>query len=70
MMKKTIKIPRVYTNPPCIDRLSYHRSNQNSLRQIDTRVKKCYDCDSVKPIIIIDNKFFCAPCGLKHSRRR
>ena len=36
MMKKTIKIPRVYTNPPCIDRLSYHRFNQKSLRQIDT----------------------------------
>ena len=36
MMKKTIKIPRVYTNPPCIDRESYHRFNQKSLRQIDT----------------------------------
>ena len=36
MMKKTIKIPRVYTNPPCIDRLLYHRFNQKSLRQIDT----------------------------------
>ena len=36
MMKKTIKIPRVYTNPPCIDRESYHIFNQKSLRQIDT----------------------------------
>ena len=40
MIKKTIKIPRVYTNPPCIDRESYHRSDQNSMRHVDQRKKK------------------------------
>lgn len=64
MMKKTIKIPRVYTNPPCIDRLSYHTFNQKSLRQIDTRPKKCYKCDS-NPVIIINKKYYCAKHGLE-----
>ena len=40
MIKKTIKIPRVYTNPPCNDRESYHRSDQNSMRHVDQRKKK------------------------------
>ena len=39
MIKKTIKIPRVYTNPPCNDRESYHRSDQNSMRHVDHGIK-------------------------------
>lgn len=25
----------VYTNPPCNDRVSYHRSDKNSMRHVD-----------------------------------
>jgi len=60
------KTYRVYTNPPCIDRLSYHTFNQKSLRQIDTRPKKCYMCDS-NPVIIINKKYYCAEHGLEEA---
>jgi len=52
MINKVIKLPRVYTNPPCNDRESYHRSDQNSMRQVDSRNKLCYLCDSKTDIII------------------
>ena len=46
----------VYTNPPCNDRESYHRSDQNSMRHVDQRKKICYLCDS-KADIIINKKY-------------
>ena len=52
MISKVIKLPRVYTNPPCNDRESYHRSDQNSMRHVDQRKKLCYLCDSKADIII------------------
>ena len=64
MISKTIKLPRVYTNPPCNDRESYHRSDQNSMRQVDSRNKLCYLCDS-KADIIINKKYYCATHGIK-----
>ena len=64
MISKVIKLPRVYTNPPCNDRESYHRSDQNSMRQVDQRKKLCYLCDS-KADIIINKKYYCATHGIK-----
>ena len=55
MISKTIKLPRVYTNPPCNDRESYHRLDQNSMRHVDQRKKLCYLCDSKADIIINKN---------------
>ena len=59
MISKVIKLPRVYTNPPCNDRESYHRLDQNSMRHVDQRKKLCYLCDS-KADIIINKKYYCA----------
>ena len=53
----------VYTNPPCNDRLSYHRLNQKSMRQVDESVKLCYQCDS-KAVIVVNKKYYCATCGI------
>ncbi len=53
----------VYTNPPCKDRSSYHRFDQNSMRQVDQRKKLCYLCN-FKAAIIINKKYFCAKHGI------
>ena len=55
MKRKIYKLPRVYTNPPQIDRGVYHTFNQNSMRQVDQRQKLCYECDS-KADVTINNK--------------
>lgn len=64
MKRKIYKLPRVYTNPPQIDRGVYHTFNQNSMRQVDQRQKLCYECDS-KADVTINNKYYCARHGLK-----
>ena len=61
------KSPIVYTNPPCNDRESYHRLDQNSMRHVDQRKKLCYLCDS-KADIIINKKYYCAMHGIKLQR--
>ncbi len=67
MISKVIKLSRVYTNPPCNDKESYHRSDQNSMRHVDQRKKICYLCDS-KADIIINKKYYCATHGIKLQR--
>ena len=62
-MVKTFKQYIVYTNPPCNDRLSYHRSLQKSMRQVDQSKKLCYQCD-LKAVIIVSKKYYCATCGI------
>ena len=62
MINKVIKLPRVYTNPPCNDRESYHKFTYNSMRQVDQREKLCYQCNS-KADIIINKTYYCATHG-------
>ena len=67
MISKVIKLPRVYTNPPCNDRESYHRLDQNSMSHVNQRKKLCYLCD-FKADIIINKKYYCATHGIKLQR--
>ena len=50
LMVKTFKWYIVYTNPPCNDRLSYHRSFQKSMRQVDQSEKLYY-----QPVVLTNN---------------
>ena len=54
----------VYTNPPCNDRVSYHKMTEKYIRQVDTSIKLCYKCDS-KAVIVEDKKYYCASCSLQ-----
>ena len=57
-------ISNVYTNPPCNDRVSYHKMTEKYIRQIDTSIKLCYKCDH-KAVVIEDKKYYCASCALQ-----
>ena len=54
----------IYTNPPCNDRIPYHKMTEKTTSHIDTRTKVCYTC-SRKAIIVIDKTYYCANCGLQ-----
>ena len=61
-------ISNVYTNPPCNDRVSYHKMTEKYIRQVDTSIKLCYKCDS-KAVIVEDKKYYCASCALQKLPR-